>query len=250
MTKIRRGPLGLGLLVAVALVAGGCVASPGAGPASPNETLVLSPSENAPAPASLEPLPSIPQMSAGEFWAELVPGDPGAITYASLQAIVKDASAVVVASLGELERGPTYADEYGNVIYFGALTLKVQRVLYGDVTTKNPGTAKVLILLGVGDATYAFEDRLASLQAAIPVERGIFFLVNMVDWVARTGGDASRPEADPYSYEVLGGQGFLRDVGGKVQPPLWSTSGWPQSLRGRVFDEVVAQIAAIVASTR
>lgn len=194
-----------------------------------------------------QPAPSLTPMTAEEFWANLFDGDPDFATCPSLQAAM-DSDAIVVGSFAGLERGPTYTDEYGNVIFMGALTLKVDRVLHGEVKTKTPGTLVVLLNLGFAFAEHEpdpWQDRLASLQAAMPPGRGVFFLANMAAWVAKTGGDSKRSEADPYLYMVLSSQGYLRDVSGKVEPPSWHASGWPESLRARSFNEVVNEIAGI-----
>ncbi|MDA8237358.1 MAG: hypothetical protein M0T75_05665 [Chloroflexi bacterium] len=240
----------LALLIAIVALTGGCVASPGGlqpSAGSPNEvpsaTVPRGPGETQSALAALSP---------EDFWTALVPGDPAAVSYSSMEAILADADAVVLASLGNLTRGPAYADKYGNVSYWGVLTLEVDRVLHGSLDTKTPGTVALLVFLGVGGATDTYDDRLAQLMAAKPAERGIFFLSNMAEWVRRSGGATDLPEADPHLCEVLGGQGFLRDVGGLVEPPhlspdqLATMAGrWQEALRGRPFAEVVSAIAAV-----
>lgn len=254
MTKIRRGPLGL--LAVVALVFAGCVASPGAAPGTPSQVapsaaIVATPTS---APSAVTPTqvpvpsPSVVPMTAAEFWASLFTGDSDFATYPSLTAIVSDTDAILVGSFTGLERGPTYTDEYGNVLFTGALTVHVERLLHGSVNTKKPGMVTVLVILGLArpeDAPYTYEDRLASLKAGMPAERGLFFLSNMAAWVAKFGGDPKRPEADPFMYEVMSSQGYVRDVKGLAEPPIRGTSAWPETLRGRPFDDVVAQIAAI-----
>ena len=126
----------LALLIAIVALTGGCVASPGGlqpSAGSPNEvpsaTVPRGPGETQSALAALSP---------EDFWTALVPGDPAAVSYSSMEAILADADAVVLASLGKLTRGPAYADKYGNVSYWGVLTLEVDRVLHGSLDTKTP----------------------------------------------------------------------------------------------------------------
>ncbi len=236
----------LALVVAVAVGTAGCVARPAGAPPSPTATAAAI-AAPATAPAT-QPAPSVAPMTAEEFWASLFAGDPDFATYPSLQALATDSDAVVVGSFAGLETGPTYAGEYGGAIVMGALTLKIDRVLHGEVQTKTPGTLVVLLLLGfrfAGHEADPWQERLASLQGAMPAGRGVFFLANMAAGVAKTGGDPKRPEADPYMYQVMSSQGYLRDVAGKVEAPIWHTSGWPESLRGRSFEDVVIEIERI-----
>ncbi len=251
MTKIRRGPLALGPLVAVAVVAAGCVASPGAAATTPNGTVNPTPSPAA-ATATVEPWPSLAPLSADEAWAMLIPGDPASISYPSLVAITRDADAVVIATPGELVKGPDFTDESGNVIYLASLRLNVERVIRGTVKTTEPGTLTLRTWLGVDPGGYDYGAEFARLVASQPSGRGVFFLANMAALNERMGGPSDHFQADPYAYQILGGQGFLRDVGGLAEPPRLSDDAldimagtWQTALRGRSFDEVVAEIATI-----
>ena len=87
-----------------------------------------------------------------------------------------------------------------------------------------------------------------------PRGRTVFFLSNMAEWVRKLGGSLEQPSADPYAYQVLGGQGFLRDLGGRGQPARLSDDAlatmagtWQEDLRGRPFDETVRALEAIAA---
>jgi hypothetical protein len=175
MTKTVGPPLLL--VLAAALAFAGCVARPDVGAASPEP---ITTAELPPSPA-IETAPSITPMTAEDFWASLFDGDRDFATYPSMQALAMDADAVVIASFASLERGPTYTDQYGNVMYEGALTLSIDRVLHGVVNTRTPGTLVVLVNLGFGFAEHApdpWQERLASLQAAVPLGRGVFLLGN------------------------------------------------------------------------
>lgn len=252
--KNCRGPGGL--LVAGALVAGGCVASSGAIAPSPNLEASPTPSFGAVAPTtSPAPPPSPEPLSPDQAWALLIPGDPAAISYPSLEAIVRAADLVVVASPTNLVKGPDFTDEYGNVIYLVSLTLDVERVLSGSVATKEPGSLTLRTWLGVGDpGGDAYEAEFERLIDCRPSGRAVFFLANMAAENERMGGPPDHPAADPYAYQILGGQGFLRDVAGRVERPQLSEDAlrrmagrWQLALQGRSFDEVVAEVAALAA---
>ena len=88
-----------------------------------------------PAPVGApKPVFSLLPLTDDEAWAMLIPFDPASISYPSLAAIAGDADAVVIASPGELVKGPTFVDKYGNDIYLASLTLDVERVIRGMVT--------------------------------------------------------------------------------------------------------------------
>lgn len=253
--RMSRGPLGL--FVAIAVSSAGCVANSGRGAGSPDPSAGLTPSTavataTAADMATVAPSTSLEPLSADQAWAMLIPGDPASISYPSLAAIVSDADVVVIASPGKLVKGPDFTDEYGNVIYLASLTLNVERVISGTVATKAPGTLTLRTWLGVGDPggdNYGAE--FARLVASRPSGRAVFFLANMAALNKRMGGPPDHPAADPYAYQILGGQGFLRDVGGQTEPPQLSEDAlnrmagrWQLALTGRRFVEVVAEIAA------
>jgi len=181
----------------------------------------------------------------------LIPGDPAAVSYPSIAAIASDADVVVVGTPGRLTKGPEFVDEYGNTVYLASLSLRVERVIFGNVQTKEPGTLTIRTWLGVGDKDNDFESEFARIAAAPLSGRAIFFLANMAALNQRMGGPKDHPSADPYAYQILGGQGFLREVAGKAEPPrlpaeaLAAMAGrWQIDLKGRSFDEVVELVAA------
>ena len=248
----------LSLVAIVAAAAAGCTAAPaGAGGAAAGGPS-LRPSQSTPTqPSDPSPATSIEPLSADEAWAMLIPGDPASISYRSPAALMRDADLVVVATTGELTEGPDFTDEYGNVIHLASLTLNVERVLRGTVKTREPGTLTLRTWLGVGDpGGYDYADTFASLATSPISGRGVFFLANMAALNTRMGGPPDHPAADPYAYQIQGGQGFLRDVGGRVEPPrlsedaLFTMAGrWQEDLRGQPFDALVRSLDAIAAET-
>jgi len=201
-------------------------------------------------------VPSLEALSVEDAWAMLIPGDPASISYPSLSAIARDADVVVVATPGELVKGPANADEYGITAYMATLTLNIERVVRGKVNSRQPGTLALWVLLGVGDSRYDYQAEFDRLLGNVPRGRTIFFLSNMAEWTRKFGGSPDQPAADPYAYEVLGGQGFLRELNGKLEPARLSNDAlatmagrWQEDLRGRPFDETVRALEAIAAAT-
>ena len=191
----------------------------------------------------------------------LIPGDPASISYRSPAALMRDADLVVIATTGELIEGPdfTVTNESGRVaiVHLASLTLNVERVLRGTVKTREPGTLTLRMWLGVGDpGGNDYADTFESLAASPISGRGVFFLANLAALNTRMGGPPDHPAVDPYAYQIQGGQGFLRDVGGRVEPPrlsedaLFTMAGrWQEDLRGQPFDALVRSLDAIAAET-
>jgi hypothetical protein len=57
--------------------------------------------------------------------------------------------------------------------------------------------------------------------------------------------DPNGPLAGEKFYRVASDQGFLRDVGGKVKPPIGATDRWLTDLAGRDFDATVDDLATL-----
>ncbi|MBI3747457.1 MAG: hypothetical protein HY262_01205 [Chloroflexi bacterium] len=68
-----------------------------------------------------------------------------------------------------------------------------------------------------------------------------FILANTVSWAKRIGAVAPDSMVDPDAFIVLGGQGYLREVNGKVVGPA-AGKGWPETVVGGSFDAVVQTI--------
>lgn len=254
----------LTLVLSIAAVAAtGCSAEPtGVGGAPMVVGRSAQPSQAVPAQtADSSPLPSPEPLSADEAWAMLIPGDPASISYRSPAALMRASDVVVLATMGELIEGPdfTVTSETGRVdiVHQASLTLKVERVIRGTVKTREPGTLTLRTWFGVGDpGGYDYADTFASLAASPMSGRGVFFLANMAALNTRSGGPPDHPAADPYAYQIQGGQGFLRDVGGRIEPPrlsedaLFTMAGrWQEDLRGQPFDQAVRSLEAIAAES-
>jgi hypothetical protein len=172
----------------------------------------------------------------------LIPGEPEAITYDSVAGIKADASAVIVGRIGSVSAGPDFQDQYGNTTHLATIMIDIEEVLKGPVVEADPGRLKLWTVAGVGTGEFPNEGGAERLASALPRERAVFFTVNMAELVEQLGGPADVPQADPEAYEVLGGNGFIREVDGAAEPPAWVSAGWPAEFRGRRFDEVVDEI--------
>lgn len=257
----RRRDLALASILAIA--AAGCSVEPAGGGSAPAVGIPSArPSQAAPPqPSDPSPAPSLAPLSADEAWAMLIPGDPASVSYRSPAALMRDSDVVVMATVGELTDGPDFTTPggtgAGSIVHLASLTLNVERVLRGTVKTREPGTLTLRIWLGVGDpGGYDYADTFASLATSPISGRGVFFLANMAALNTRMGGPPDHPAADPYAYQIQGGQGFLRDVGDRVEPPrlsedaLFTMAGrWQEDLRGQPFDALVRSLDAIAAET-
>ena len=252
MTRKRQSAL---IVLAAAMTLAGCTSpSTGAGPASISAVPSAGPPQ-APSPPSVDSSsePPLAPLSADETWAKLIMGDPGAVSYPSLAAIARDADAIVIASPGKLVKGPDHKDAYGNVIYLATLTLNIERVIQGTIITRQPGTLTLQIWLGVGGPDgYDYSDHFERLVASGPSGRAILFLANAAVWNKKFGGPTDHFMADPDFYQINGGQGYLRDVNGLIEPPRVSEEAlatmagtWQSDLRGRSFEDAIHALEAL-----
>jgi hypothetical protein len=185
-------------------------------------------------------------MSPDAFWAGLFSGEPDAVNYPSLRELIKGSDAVVLASFATVTGGPDYYGGSGFTGYMATVTLQVDRVLSGSLPVGST-TVPVEVFLGIGPAGAAqnpYADFIGQMQASMPHERGVFFLVNMVAYY-RQFDPASASRYDPSAYQVTSVQGLVRDANGVAQLPRNAPGTWPATLTGRPFAEVVSEIANV-----
>lgn len=247
MKAIQVTGRGTAAVAALVLVATACTGDPtggsptiGGGHGEPVTGAASSPS---PSTSSLPSLPTLPELTPDQFWPRLVNGDPEAVTYNSIADIARDSDAVVVGTVQAVEKGPNLTDQYGTVGYCATAIVIVERGVSGRQKPSPSDSIRIWAFLGAGDASYDFSDVYAQLASSIPDERALFFLANTVSWAERIGAEDSDAMVDPEAYIVLGGQGYLREVGGKVAAPM-IVSGWPKSVVGERFDAVVRSLEA------
>jgi hypothetical protein len=198
------------------------------------------------ATATVEPTRAIETrapLTAAEAWELLISGEPEAVTHDSIAAIKAASSAVVVGRISAVVAGPDFLDEYGNVSHNATVLVDIEDVLDGEVVEAEPGRMKLRTVVSFGSRVRPNRDLVERLVASLPRERALFFVENVSERLDRMGVPPTNPRHDPEAYRVLGGFGFIRDVDGAAEPPAWVASRWPADLRGRPFDEVVAEIA-------
>ncbi|OGO51382.1 MAG: hypothetical protein A2V84_07190 [Chloroflexi bacterium RBG_16_70_13] len=178
----------------------------------------------------------------------MVPGDPEAISYPTLDAIVSASDAVVTGTASSIAPGPTVEDPYHNIIYLATVTFRLDDVVAGSVRSVEPGTIAVSLLLGVGDAAHDFDWRYEQFASSLPSDRVVMFLSNNQEWAKQYDFPLDSPEADPMHYRVVSGQGYFRELDGRVVLPAQPIGEWPKAFDGLPFVELVAAVRASVAA--
>ena len=173
----------------------------------------------------------------------LISGEPAAVTYPSLAELKAASSAVIVGRIASVEPGPDSEDEDGNISRKATVMIDIEDVLVGQVTEAEPGVMKLRTVVGWGTAVDANLGGAERLDAGLPRERAILFVLNVAVYMERMGIPPDSPLSDSEAYRIVGGYGFIRDVDGVAEPPAWITSEWPADFRGRPFDEVVEEVA-------
>jgi len=232
----------LGLVMGLGLMALGC-SSAGLSSAAPPSPTAQPPDPSVAATVEIEPV------SAAAFWEAMVPGDPEAVSYLTLDDIVAASDAVVTGTVSGIAPGPTVEDPYHNIIYWATVRFLVDDVLAGSVRSVEPGTIAVTLLLGVGDAEHDFDWRYEPLARSLPSDRVVMFLSNNQEWAKQYGFPLDSPEADPMHYSILGGQGYFREIDGRVVLPAQPVGEWPKAFDGLPFDQLVAAVRAAEAAS-
>lgn len=234
--------------IALAVAASACVAAPGAVPLDTSPSLAPSQGPASTSGPTTDPAASsgpttAPSLSSSQFWAMLVSGDPAAVSYSSVKELAQASDAVVLASFQDVVAGPDYNDQFGNTTYNATISLRVDRVLHGSLQSIS-GTVPLDVFLGAGPAgalQNPYGDLIAQMKSSMPAERGVFFLVNMATWYRQF---TDQPTSyDPSLYQVVSGQGLLRDANGVTAIHPNAPGTWPRLLNGKPFVAAVAEIA-------
>jgi hypothetical protein len=178
----------------------------------------------------------------------MIPGDPEAVSYLTLDDIVAASDAVVTGTVSGIAPGPTVEDPYHNIIYWATVTFQIDDALAGSVRTAEPGTIAVSLLLGVGDAEHDFDWRYEQFASSLPSDRAVMFLSNNQEWAKQYDFPLDSPEADPMHYRVVSGQGYFREIEGRVVLPAQPVGEWPLAFDGLPFDQFVAAVRAAEAA--
>ncbi len=236
--------LGAAILLVVLPVLAGCVAAPagaGAGGATDPDTSVTATVDPSATPT---PTPA-PTLAPDAFWGWLFNGEPEAVSYSSLDAMIKDSGLVLLGSFADVTAGPDSDAGSGPTNYMATIDLKVAKVLRGTLPADASGTVAVVTFLGTGPtgAVSPYTGFIANLKASMPNERGVFFLENPVAYYSRFDPTA-KERYDPTVYQVTSVQGLFRDAAGVAQLPATASGSWITTYAGKPFDTVVAQLSS------
>ena len=231
------------LLIAAVLVLAACTVAPGAMPVP----VVPVPVE--PAPSASEPVGGRP---AGEtqgpityppdnMWAFLATMPELQRTSDTLADAVDFAEVVVVGRYVGVERGGTYGIDSTAVAL-----IEVDSVVKGTPKLGPDGLLRVEFVLVVGPGGYP-EKEFADLERSIPKDPALLYLSSWASfvnvWGEVPGWSARKDLADVY--KTIGGDGAMRVVNGKIEPPPY-IDGWPTALRGAGIEQVKDQIRAAI----
>lgn len=176
---------------------------------------------------SLEPWP------VEEFWLQVA---GGSFEYTSLASMTRSTDAVVVGRIRSIGLGRPLPDTtesgYGNILF------ALERLVAGSVNETQPGLINVEFFMADSRLFPRYTGR-------VPAERVVLFLSNKAEDARDLGMDPNGPLAGEKFYRVASDQGFLRDVGGKVKPPIGATDRWLTDLAGRDFDATVDDLATL-----
>ncbi len=231
---------------AIALIAVALAACSGVGaPAGPSDGSQAASSGTPGASAGAVASQALSAMAPDAFWASLFSGEPEAVNYPSLpslSAMASDSDLVVLGTLESVTAGPDSDVGSGSTNHMLTVRVRVERVLRGDLPA-GATTVPVTVFLGVGPAGGAnpYADEIARRAAAMPRERGVFFLQNLVAYYSRFDATAAK-RYDPSVYQVSSLQGVVRDDAGTARVSARAPGSWAAALGGKPFGDVLAGI--------
>ena len=158
----------------------------------------------------------------------------------SLAEATRFADVVVVGQFVGVERGGQYGSDATAVAL-----IDVQTVAKGAPVLAADGRLRVEFVLVVGSQTYP-EKELADLRRSIPTDPALLYLFTWASFFELTGdkvkGWSDRADLATV-YKTIGGDGALRIVGGRVEPPPY-VDGWAAEQAGRPLSEVLSEVSA------
>lgn len=225
-------------LIAVALAACSRVGAP-AGPSGGSQAAS---SGTSGASAGTVASQALPAMEPDAFWASLFSGEPEAVNYPSLSAMASDSDLVVLGTMESVTAGPDSDAGSGSTNHMLTVRVRVERALRGNLPA-GATTVPVAVFLGVGPTGGAnpCADEIARRAAAMPRERGVFFLQNVVAYYSRFDATAAK-RYDPSVYQVSSLQGIVRDDAGTARVPARAPGSWVAALGGKPFATALAGI--------
>ena len=215
-------------------------AAPAVQSSAPSATEFSSPSSGPPISMPPDAVPD--PVEPASFWA-FSSGDPYETDYGSLESMLSAVDLVVVATpTGSVKGREVLGNEDGDTGYFATVFLEVEATVAGGVVEAQGRELKMETFLGAG---YPWEndhsEGYARYAASLPMERALLFLTNKGKFFERGGLEPDDPGGGYDYYMLWTGCGFIRDVDGRAEPTEYAPE-WLEALRGRPFDEVVAQV--------
>lgn len=234
-------------LISVAVLAVACSGVPGASPsgssASPHPQLPSGlgeyPSGELDSPITYPP---------DNMWAFLstTPGlEPRGETLAEA---VEFAELIVVGRMVGVERDGGYGAPGEGVGWHAIALIEPDEVIKGTPIVEADGLIRVQFLHVIGDDTFPAKE-FADLERSIPRDPAVLFLHSWASYYGRGGLEvpdwlAATIVAD--RYRTIAGDGHLRVVDGRVQPPAFMDDAWPAAYRGVPLQEFAALIRGAV----
>lgn len=178
---------------------------------------------------TLAPFETLAPLTDEQFWLAMFSGDPSTVTYRSRDARLAEAEVVVVGSAVAVTRGREIPGGPGSrTAYMANVSIRISDLIKGKVVSSVDGVLTLETLAGVsGSFPEAVFDRLVRSRSA---EQALLILVSRDGWLRMLNAPAGTPGGGRDLYMVLGGQGVVRNVGGRaVFSPFadWADRGEP-----------------------
>lgn len=240
----RSGSAGPLLSIALSFVVAACSVGPGADPSASEPSFAM----------SGVPQPSTSVADTGEepntypadnMWAFLATMPGLQRRSETLAEAVAFSDAVVVGRYIGVERGGQYGSDSTAIAL-----IAVDSIAKGSPKIGSDGFLRVEFVLVVGSPKYP-EKEFADLQRSIPKDPALLYLFSWDSYFKlikdEIPGWSDRSDLSDV-YKTIGGDGAMRIVDGRVEPPSY-IDGWPTALKDAPIESVVTQIRAAAVET-
>lgn len=249
-TILRGASLGFALLSMSALTACSVASSP----AVPTAPATNSAAENSGPPID-EPAGETPgpiNYPPDNMWAFLST-TPDLAPYAvSLADAVRASEVVGIGRYVGVERGEAHGVPGQEGTSWSAVALVAPEVIAkGAPQLTEEGLIRVPFILRIGGSDYP-EKEFRDLERSLPSDPALLFLYSWATYFETTGTVVPERLAALNNngvYRAIGGDGFIRVVGGRLDPPKYMEA-WPRELAGADAAETVNIIRQLAAAGR
>ena len=164
----------------------------------------------------------------------------------TLAEAVSFSDTVVVGRYVGVERGERYGSDWT-----ATALIAVDSISKGSPKVGPDGILRVEFVLVVGSQEYP-EKEFADLERSIPKDPALLFLFSWDAYFKLINdgipGWSERKDLGEV-YKTIGGDGAMRIVDGRIEPPSY-IDGWPTDLREVPVESVLTEIRASVGETR